>query len=103
MENSMMRREPGKVWWLAAEPAASPSRRTNRNRGSSWSALALLCLLLLTGLRIAGADSKPAPAHTVPNYRLGPGDVLDIAVPTHEGMNASLAVQPDGRIYYPYL
>jgi polysaccharide export outer membrane protein len=39
----------------------------------------------------------------VPNYRLGPGDVLEIAVPTHEGMNASLAVQPDGRIYYPYL
>jgi polysaccharide export outer membrane protein len=27
--------------------------------------------------------------------------VLDVAVPTHEGFNATLTVQPDGRIYYP--
>jgi polysaccharide export outer membrane protein len=37
------------------------------------------------------------------SYQLGPGDVLDVAVPTHEGLNAALTVQPDGRIYYPFV
>jgi polysaccharide export outer membrane protein len=29
--------------------------------------------------------------------------MLEIVVPTHEGFNASLPVQPDGRIYYPFV
>jgi protein involved in polysaccharide export with SLBB domain len=29
--------------------------------------------------------------------------MLEIAVPTHEGFNASITVQPDGRIYYPFV
>jgi polysaccharide biosynthesis/export protein len=49
------------------------------------------------------ADPAPLPSSVPPNYRLGPGDVLDVVVPTHEGFNANLTVQPDGRLYYPFV
>jgi polysaccharide export outer membrane protein len=29
--------------------------------------------------------------------------VLEVVVPTHEGFNASLTVEPDGRVYYPFV
>ncbi len=45
----------------------------------------------------------PAPVSVPPEYRLGPGDMLEVVVPTHEGFNASLTVQPDGRTYYPFV
>jgi len=50
----------------------------------------------------AGAASAPVQG-SAPAYRLGPGDQLEIAVPTHEGFNAAMTVQPDGRIYYPFV
>jgi polysaccharide export outer membrane protein len=49
------------------------------------------------------APAAGAPSSDTPSYRLGPGDVLDVVVPTHEGFNANLTVQPDGRIYYPFV
>src|SRR5262245_47248810 len=76
---------------------------TNGSAQSVWLLLTVCCLLALTVPRIATADSNPVSAPSVPNYRLRPGDVLELAVPTHDGFNASLAVQPDGRIYYPFL
>src|SRR5207253_10403334 len=60
---------------------------------------------------LAPADSAAATptratattAAATPPYRLGPGDMLEIVVPTHDGFNASITVQPDGRIYYPFV
>src|SRR3954468_24558411 len=75
--------------------------------------LLLLTLVLALSAPSARADAPAvppptaapagAPAGDTPTYRLGPGDVLDVAVPTHEGFNANLTVQPDGRIYYPFV
>jgi protein involved in polysaccharide export with SLBB domain len=70
---------------------------------SDWFWLIVLGAIVLRPAALAGAaDGSGSPAATIaPSYRLGPGDVLEVAVPTHEGFNASLPVQPDGRIYYP--
>jgi polysaccharide biosynthesis/export protein len=72
----------------------------------------VLCLLVIETAPAqavppsAAPASGAAPAPTVsvsPEYRLGPGDVLEVVVPTHEGFNSTLTIQPDGRIYYPFV
>src|SRR5258708_33515656 len=95
----------------------NPAKTSDAQRSTHLAGLRLvLCLLpFVLYLLVAGtapAQAVPpsaapasgaAPASTVsvpPEYRLGPGDVLEVAVPTHEGFNATLTVQPDGRIYY---
>jgi polysaccharide export outer membrane protein len=63
-------------------------------------------LALLMGLSVcprAVADEVPTAAQVSPTYRLGPGDVLDVTVPTHDGFNSSMTVQPDGRVYYSFV
>lgn len=41
------------------------------------------------------SDAEPA-------YRLYPGDVLEVAIPSAPELNRTLTVQPDGRIAMPY-
>jgi protein involved in polysaccharide export with SLBB domain len=76
------------------------------------SRLSLFGLALVAGLLVCpamAADEPPAAAgappgvQVAPTYRLGPGDVLDVVVPTHDGFNSSLTVQPDGRVYYSFV
>lgn len=74
------------------------------------SRLSLFGLALMVGLFVCPVmaaeepltepDAAPAPVRVAPTYRLGPGDVLDVVVPTHDGFNSSMTVQPDGRVYY---
>src|SRR5947209_3043161 len=63
-------------------------------------ALALLSLAAPampdTGTAAAGA---PVPA----SYQFVPGDVIEVTVSSHEGLDRTLAIQPDGRIEYPGL
>ncbi len=65
--------------------------------------IALLGMPLATSARAESAAPAAPAAVVAPSYRLGPGDVLDVVVPTHEGFNVQLTVQPDGRIYYPLI
>lgn len=109
-------------WSLAlGSQAAHRRQRAARTatRQSVSCLLAVVCGILLTVPSFSqtrsglGQDphtgSSPAPASPStqppppPNYRLGPGDQLEILVPTHDGFNASLMVQPDGRINYPFV
>jgi polysaccharide export outer membrane protein len=62
------------------------------------------CLLIAAAPASPQAqDENQNPQSAAANYELGPGDVLDVLVPTHEGFNSALTVQPDGRIYYPFV
>ena len=60
-----------------------------------WRAASLfgLALLLLTGLT--------GPAHGQYQYRIGPEDVLHIAVLGNKDLEMDVTVQPDGRISFP--
>lgn len=60
-----------------------------------------LASLLLAGLAAAGERSaEPAPAG---EYRIGPEDVLDIAVWNNTAISRTVPVRPDGRISLPLL
>lgn len=60
-----------------------------------------LASLLLAGLAAAGERSAgPAPAG---EYRIGPEDVLDIAVWNNTAISRTVPVRPDGRISLPLL
>jgi protein involved in polysaccharide export with SLBB domain len=68
--------------------------------------LLLISLAFLVGLSFGPqvrAEEAPTAAQVSPTYRLGPGDVLDVTVPTHDGFNSSMTVQPDGRVYYSFV
>lgn len=47
--------------------------------------------------------AKPVPATppATPDYLLGAGDVLDIAVTNHPDLNGTVTVRPDGKISFP--
>ena len=48
------------------------------------------------------ADTEPpAPAQTGPDYQIGPGDILDIAVWKDEALTKLMPVLPDGTISFP--
>jgi protein involved in polysaccharide export with SLBB domain len=74
---------------------------------------AVLALFALAALAVtpvgAGAAQKfvnlPYAAWTddEPQYRLYPGDELDVAVPSAPELNKTVTVQPDGRIMLPLL
>lgn len=61
--------------------------------------LALVALCLPVVAETAGGAS--APPSVPPSYVLVPGDVIDVSVPSHEGYDRTLTIQPDGRIEYP--
>src|SRR5262245_44034040 len=65
---------------------------------------ALLPLLLSLGLLAEGADVKPRPAGAAAapfDYRIGPEDVLQIAVWKNEALSRTVPVRPDGMISLP--
>jgi len=80
--------------------------RVIRNRRSS---AALTLVLALTGAACAAAVPAPANAATASataqagEYRIGPDDVLDIAVWNNEEISRTVPVRPDGKISLPLL
>ena len=73
-------------------------------------ACAALALALLAGS--AGAAPPPAPFANIPyatwsedepQYRLYPGDEVDVVIPSAPELNKTVTVQPDGRITLPLI
>jgi polysaccharide export outer membrane protein len=65
---------------------------------------AFLPLLLSLGLLAEGADVRPRPAGAAApplDYRIGPEDVLQIAVWKNEALSRTVPVRPDGMISLP--
>jgi polysaccharide export outer membrane protein len=63
----------------------------------------LAAFLLLAPVVLAQGPATPAqqgPAAD-PEYVLGPDDVIEIAVPTHSGLEKVVNIMPDGRITFP--
>jgi len=59
---------------------------------------AILSTLLVLALGTALGQDKP---EVDPDYVLGPDDVIDIAVPSHSGLERTVTIMPDGRITFP--
>ena len=70
--------------------------------------VATLVMLSLTtpGLGSAAAPAsgpRPEPTHEQGDYRIGPEDVLDIAVWNNTAISRTVPVRPDGKISLPLL
>ncbi len=63
----------------------------------TWSVVLLICCLAVAG--VAAAETDPADQ----DYRIGPGDVIDISVWKDEVMNKRVVVLPDGKISFPLI
>ena len=61
-------------------------------------------LIVLTSLLVApGAPAAPPLPTSArpPEYRFGPGDVIDVTVTPQHNFDRTVTVQPDGKISYP--
>lgn len=74
-----------------------------------WSALIVALVVLTADTALAQQPPRPAPAQAdrqgrpVDDYRIGPEDVLAIAVWNNEAMSRVVPVRPDGKISLPLL
>ena len=85
----------------------------NRRWVARWvrTALWMASLLVALGAGAQAQEKKPAAAasggaaavDSGPDYLLGPGDVIDIAVWKDETLTKSLVVLPDGKISFPLI
>jgi polysaccharide export outer membrane protein len=74
-------------------------------------AMCMASLLVALGAGAQAQESKPGAAasggaaavDSGPDYLLGPGDVIDIAVWKDETLTKSLVVLPDGKISFPLI
>jgi polysaccharide export outer membrane protein len=65
--------------------------------GSAWRG-GLLGLALTLALALPGAGQPPPGAEPRPQYTLGPGDVIQVAVLAHPELAQTAPVGPDGRV-----
>ena len=72
----------------------------------SWKFSAYATLLMALGcpaafVTVAVAADAAAPATVTPDYRIGPGDTLQVSVFQNDELTATLPVRPDGKISTP--
>ncbi|HEX3918724.1 MAG TPA: polysaccharide biosynthesis/export family protein [Caulobacteraceae bacterium] len=77
---------------------------------ASRAACAALALALLAGSSAAAHPPAPFPnipyatwSNDEPQYRLYPGDDVDVTIPSAPELNKTVTVQPDGRISLPLI
>jgi protein involved in polysaccharide export with SLBB domain len=69
-------------------------------RSLTWCLWVLVLGALTTAAPCAGAPAEPvSPAPG--SYVFGPGDVIDISIPSHSGYDRTMTIQPDGHIHFP--
>lgn len=56
-------------------------------------------LLLLSAVFTAAFAAKPSTS--IPSYRIGPGDILQVSVWKEEGLQQEVLVRPDGGMSFP--
>src|SRR6059036_97965 len=73
-----------------------------RHFRSTLVATLVMLSLTTTGLG-AASPPKSEPTHELGDYRIGPEDVLDIAVWNNTAISRTVPVRPDGKISLPLL
>ena len=67
-----------------------------------WMVVALVACVAGTAVAAESASGKAAGA-VQSDYRIGPGDILDISVWKEEALTKNLSVLPDGKISFPLI
>jgi polysaccharide export outer membrane protein len=83
---------------MAASRGALEMSKEQRSRLLGWKRMggAMYSLVALVGCTTAASAPPPTPASS--EYRIGPGDVLDVMVWREESVSGSVTVRPDGKI-----
>lgn len=85
-------------------PAASPLPPTESAAPSTLAAAPAVAPARLMGPVLPAWESAEAARGAgLADYRLGPGDVVDILVVGHEDLRRELPVRPDGKISFTYI
>jgi len=61
----------------------------------------IMAIVVITASPLRAGDQAPAPS--IQDYIMGPGDVLDISVWNNEALTRQVTVLPDGKIHFPLI
>lgn len=70
-------------------------------RGSAWAVVAALSLAMLQPVVAMAQQSRAVPASSGTEYKIGPGDQLNVFVWGQKDLSVDVPVRPDGKISTP--